>query len=176
MIQVTEKVQLIQATPDDANEIYQAIDENRESLRTWLPFVDSSKSATVTRTFLENTKVTGELAYMIRYENIFAGLIGLRGIDKANHKAEIGYWLVPSFEGKGLVTQSCLKLIEYAFEELDLNRILICVAVGNKRSRMVPARLGFLEEGIERDGELLVSGYTDLVRYSLLKREFDEGL
>lgn len=176
MIQVTENIQLMPATVKDAEDIFKGIDENRDSLRTWLPFVDHSKAVEYTRAFLESMEHTGEQTFLIRYDNKFAGIIGLKGIDEANRKTEIGYWLIPAMEGKGIITRSCQKLIEYAFEELKLNRILIQVAVGNRKSRMVPARLGFLEEGIERDGELLVSGFTDIIRYSLLKREYDESL
>lgn len=175
MIQITDQIVLRRATVEDATDIFRAIDENRDSLRVWLPFVDATQREEDTRAFLESTKQTGELDYVIYYEGTFAGLIGLKYIDEANRKTEIGYWLVPAFEGKGLITRSCLKLIEYAFEELKLNRILIQVAVGNLKSRRIPARLGFLEEGIERDGEYLVSGYTDIVRYSLLKREYNES-
>lgn len=176
MIQVAENIQLKRATPDDAKDIFRTIDKNRELLRIWLPFVDHTQKEADTLEFLESAGQGGEMVFTIRTEGAFAGLIGLKSIDDANKKAEIGYWLDPAFEGKGLVTRSCLKLIEYAFEELGLNRILIQVATGNRKSRMVPARLGFLEEGIEREGELLISGYTDVVRYSLLKREYDDSL
>lgn len=176
MIQVTDTIQLIRATVEDAQDIFRAIDENRDSLRVWLPFVDHNNTVEDSIGFLKSINQTEEMVFTIRFEGKFAGLIGLKSIDNTNQKAEIGYWLTPAFEGKGIVTRSCLKLIEYAFGELKLNRILIQVAVGNRKSRMVPARLGFLEEGIERDGELLVSGFTDIVRYSLLKREYDESL
>lgn len=173
---VADNICMVRAVAADADDIFRAIDENRETLRTWLPFVDQTKTREYTAAFLASTAHTSEQPFIIRYENKFAGLISLKSIDNANRKTEIGYWLIPSMEGKGLVTRCCRKLIDYAFEELQLNRILIQVAVGNRRSRMVPARLGFLEEGTERDGELLVSGYTDIVRYSLLKREYDESL
>lgn len=166
-------MQLIPATVNDAAEIYRAIDENRRSLRTWLPFIDHSKSSEGTELFLRSTEHTGEMVYIIRYQNKFAGLIGLKNIDRTNKKLEIGYWLIPSCEGRGLVTWACREMIEYAFDVLEVNRVLIQAAVGNQRSRRIPERLGFHEEGIERDGELLASGYTDIVRYGLLKREYN---
>ncbi len=76
-------------------------------------------------------------------------------------------------EGKGIVTSSCRRMIEYAMDEMGMNRVLIQVAVDNIKSRKIPLRLGFKEEGIERDGELLSSGYTDIVRYGLLKAEVE---
>ncbi|MCD4772106.1 MAG: GNAT family N-acetyltransferase [Bacteroidales bacterium] len=32
-------------------------------------------------------------------KNNFAGLIGLKEIDNLNHRTELGYWLLPDFEG-----------------------------------------------------------------------------
>ncbi|MFV0598592.1 MAG: GNAT family N-acetyltransferase, partial [Bacteroidales bacterium] len=55
-----------------------------------------------------------------------------------------------------------------------INRIQIKCAVGNIPSKNVPKRLGFVFEGIEREGELLSSGvYTDIEVYSKLKSEFN---
>lgn len=54
-----------------------------------------------------------------------------------------------------------------------MNRIQIKCAVGNSASIAVAERLGFVREGIERDGELLSGdAFTDLYIYSLLKREY----
>ncbi len=176
MIQVTEYIQLKRMTPEDAPDIFRAIDENRDSLRTWLPFVDGTRAIDDTIAFIESTRQTAEQTFIIRYQGDYAGLIALKWIDQANKKTEIGYWLIPALEGKGIMTRCCASLILYAFSGLGLNRILIQVGVGNKRSRRIPERLGFREEGVERDGELLVSGYTDIVRYGLLKREYNEGI
>lgn len=176
-MKVSEEIELTLITEADAADVFRAIDGNRDSLREWLPFVDYTETEADSTAFIQSTEQTGELVFVIRYGNSFAGLIGLKAFDDVNHKAEIGYWITPELEGKGLVTRSCQRLIEYAFDELGMNRLLICVATGNRRSRMVPARLGFFEEGIEREGELLASGlYTDLVRYSLLKSEYDESM
>lgn len=176
-MKVSEDIKLTRITPADAADVFRAIDENRDSLREWLPFVDYTQSADDSVAFIQGTEQSGEQVFVIRYQGGFAGLIGLKAIDEANHKAEIGYWIIPALEGKGLVTCSCQRLIEYAFEELGMNRLLIQVAIENRKSRRVPVRLGFFEEGVEREGELLASGlYTDLARYSLLKSEYDESM
>lgn len=171
-ILVNEKISLHPPVPEDAAAIFRTIDEHRESLRTWLPFVDFTKTQQDSENFLGSVVNSEEILFIIRFEDMFAGLIGLKNPDHMNHKVEIGYWLNPLFEGKGIVTLSCYQLIQYAFRKLNMNRILIQVATGNQKSRRIPERLGFQEEGIERDGELLVSGYTDIVKYGLLKREF----
>lgn len=75
---------------------------------------------------------------------------------------------------EGVITKSVNKLCEFAFRELEINRIQIKCAVGNIPSKNIPKRLGFVFEGIEREGELLSGGiYTDIEVYSKLKSEFN---
>ncbi|MFA7401791.1 MAG: GNAT family protein, partial [Bacteroidales bacterium] len=91
---------------------------------------------------------------------------------KQNQKTEIGYWLSESFQKKGIMSLSVKALIDYAFQQLQLNRIQIKCAVGNNESKHIPQRLGFTFEGIEREGEFLSDNtFTDLEVYSILKKD-----
>ncbi|EZS77642.1 GNAT family N-acetyltransferase, partial [Staphylococcus aureus] len=75
----------------------------------------------------------------------------------------------------GIMTQAVEALIKYCFDEIDLNRIEISVAVNNEKSQAIPERLGFTREGMLRDNELLNGIYSSSYIYSLLKSEFNEG-
>jgi ribosomal-protein-serine acetyltransferase len=95
-------------------------------------------------------------------------------LDWDNRSTEIGYWLGASFQSKGLVTKSCRALIDYAFNELNLNRIEIRCGVENKKSRKIPEKLGFREEGIIRQAEWLHNHFIDLVIYGMLADEWQD--
>ena len=84
----------------------------------------------------------------------------------------IGYWLGEEFQGKGIMTAASRILIHYAFDEFQLNRVEIRCAVGNTRSRAIPERLGFIQEGMIGDGEWLYDHYVDLIVYRMLAREW----
>ena len=74
--------------------------------------------------------------------------------------------------GRGIVLNSVKKLIDFAFNELGLNRLQIKCAVGNEKSKKIPQKLNFKFEGVERAGELLSDeNFTDLEIYSLLRKE-----
>ena len=173
MIPVNNDIYLEILSESHASLIFATIDSQREYLRKWLPFVDASKKVEDTLSFIQATANSPEkdTTYVIFYQNQFAGLAGLKTTDYANKRTELGYWLSETLQGKGIVTSVCKKIIEIAFTKMEMNRVQIRMSVGNEKSCAVAKRLGFTYEGVERDGELLLSGFTDIQVYSLLKRE-----
>ena len=160
----------------DADALFNIIDNQRDYLRVWLPFIDYTRHVGDTRAYIlslyDKPYERRDLVFTIWYQDKVVGLMGLKGSDRDNHKTEIGYWLSSDNQGKGIVTKSCRKLSQYLFVNLGMNRIQIRVGTANEKSKRIPQRLGFTLEGTERCGELLPSGYTDLEIYSMLKSEF----
>lgn len=162
----------------DAEEMYRLIDRNREHLRQWLPWVDYETSVEDSRNFirtsLQHYLDNESFSLGIRFQGQLAGVIGYHTINWPSRKVEIGYWLGAEFQGKGLMTRSCRAMVTYAFEKLLLNRVTILCATGNLRSRAIPERLGFTQEGILRESEWLYDHFVDLVGYSMLAREWSQ--
>ncbi|MBK5721613.1 GNAT family N-acetyltransferase [Dysgonomonas sp. Marseille-P4677] len=174
MIRVSEDIELYPLSVDDIFRIFNTLNDEREYMRTWLPFVDATHEVEDTGNYVNYVLQTADKQFTIYFKGEFVGLIGFKDTDFDNKKIEIGYWLSQYAQGKGIMFNSVSKLIEYAFIEMNMNRIQIKVAVDNHKSRKIPEKLGFQFEGIERDGELLVDNvYTDIAIYSLLKREFN---
>lgn len=155
--------------------IFQTIDRFREELGEWLPFVEFTDGEQDIINFITRNNEKKDLSFCVMYDNQFAGLCGLKDVDMGNLKAEIGYWISPEFQNKGLATSASKALIKYAFDELALNRIQICVGTKNAKSIRVVEKLKFKFEGIERDGELLTNGFHDVNVYSLLKKEYENN-
>ncbi len=170
---VDDEILLKEIGLEDVTSIFETINNEREFLRKWLPIVDLIKNKSLTQTFVKNYLKSDrlDLTLAIYYHNHFVGMIGLKDTDFDNRKTEIGYWLSKSYQGRKIVTRSCKRLIDYAFDVMDMNRIKITVASGNLKSRHIPERLNFTREGIERDGELLAHDFVDLIVYSLLKSD-----
>jgi ribosomal-protein-serine acetyltransferase len=70
------------------------------------------------------------------------------------------------------MTKCTQYLINYCFEELNLNRVEIRTAVNNVKSQNIPKKLGFQQEGMIRQAEKLNGQYSDSYVFSLLKSEF----
>jgi ribosomal-protein-serine acetyltransferase len=84
----------------------------------------------------------------------------------------IGYWLAAPWQGKGIMTTACAALIDHAFKELKLHRVEIRCATGNARSRAIPERLGFVKEGVIRQGEWVNDRFLDLAVYGMLATDW----
>ncbi|HET7732963.1 MAG TPA: GNAT family protein, partial [Paludibacter sp.] len=157
-----------------------AIDQNRTFLRKWLPFVDFTRKLGDTERFvrsvIEKVSSNRDEVYVIWYKHEFAGLIGFKDIDHVNDKIEIGYWLIEKMTGKGIATAAARKMVNLAFRNMEMNRVVIRCGVGNTKSSAIPRRLGFSFEGIERNGERHYHIYIDLEVYSLLKSEWAQTL
>ena len=171
---VDEDIILKEIGLEDIESIFNTIVRERKYLEEWLPFVEATQDISYTRSFVENYLDSDklDLTCVILFKKQIVGIIGLKDTDLHNQKTEIGYWLSELFQHKGIVTKSCKVLIRYVFCELNLNRIQIKAATGNRKSRAIPERLGFIQEGIERDGELHRRGFVDLAVYALLKNDW----
>ena len=177
-VEIDDEILLRSIEPSDAEDLFAITHASRGYLREWLPWVDSTNSVEDTRGFIETaqsqqSKKDG-FHCAIWYQGMLVGMIGLAHLDMSNRKTEIGYWLDQDSQGNGIVTRACAGLIDYLFDELDLHRVTIRVAVENRRSRAIPERLGFVEEGIIRDAEWLYDHYEDSVIYGLLRSDRSE--
>jgi len=159
-----------------AQELFVLIQQNRGRLRQWVPWLHRTSSFERTQCYirdhLDRYADNNGFAAGIWFKGQLAGEIRYEYIDWQNKTTEIGYWVGQDFEGKGLVIESCKKFVAYAFECLKLNRVQIRCATENERSRAIPERLGFTEEGILRQSEWLERGFVDLVVYGLLADEW----
>lgn len=157
--------------------LFNLVNTNRDHLKVWLPWVDHMQEVGHARNYILNCirQAAGgtDFAYAILSENKMVGRIGIHHINQQNKIGEIGYWLADGLQGRGIVTKCCKALINYGFTELGLNRIEIKCATGNEKSRAIPEKLNFIQEGILRQAEELNGGFVDLYLYSKLKEEWE---
>lgn len=179
VLRVDKDLRLELLSQDHAEKLFELTERNREYLREWLPWLDNNRYLQNTIDFIKYNqkqyKDNSSLQLGIWYEENLVGIIGFHRVDWTNHSTSIGYWLVEDCQGKGVVTKSCRALLDYAFGSLGLNRVEIRCAVENSRSRAIPERLGFREEGLMREAEWLYDHYVDHVVYSMLKGEWEGG-
>lgn len=78
--------------------------------------------------------------------------------------------------GRGFGTEAIHLLIDYAFGALNFHRISIGVVGFNQQALQFYKKIGFKEEGIQRDGYYCNHQYSDFVMMSILEDEYRDFL
>jgi ribosomal-protein-serine acetyltransferase len=157
---------------EDAQELLSLIQAERERLRPWMPWAETTRGLDDVRTFLEHTRTTDDLDGLgIVAEGALVGGIGLL-FESSGIDGELGCWVASSHEGRGVAARACGGLIQLAFDRLSLHRVSCLVAAENARSVAFVERLGFTREGLVREGARAGPGFQDLVLYGLLEQEW----
>jgi RimJ/RimL family protein N-acetyltransferase len=100
------------------------------------------------------------------------GTCALFHLEWPSRRAELGYCLATDAWGKGYVGEALGALVDYAFEELHLNRLEADVDPRNAASKRVLERLGFRREGLLRERWIVAGHVSDTAIYGLLLREW----
>lgn len=178
MIRISDDLLLLPVQPEDAETLFTLTDNDRPYLREWLPWVDGTKTVEDTMDYIsfsqEGNNAGTLLNLFIIWKDKIVGITGFNKIDRIHRIAYIGYWLSSDFQGNGIMTQSAKALTDYAFNELHSNKVEIRAAVGNKKSRSIPERLGYVQEGILRSNEWIYDHYVDHVVYGMLADEWEK--
>jgi ribosomal-protein-serine acetyltransferase len=173
---VDEDIELRLPEERFAEEATALVRRNLSHLSEWLPWAHENFSVEDSLEFIRrNRRAFAEnqgYGVHVVYRGQHAGNVGYNQIDWSNRSTEIGYWLAAPFQGKGIMTRACRALVEHAFGEFKLNRVEIRCGVENKRSRSIPERLGFRQEGVLRQAESLRGRFIDLVVYAVLAEEW----
>lgn len=74
------------------------------------------------------------------------GSVGLV-LDQQSNRGELGYWLGRSYWGQGIATEACVSILDFAFGELLLNKVVAECLVRNSASEAVLKKIGMVQEG-----------------------------
>ena len=165
---------LVEATDDRLLSDYYTA--NRDHLRAWEPARDP---AFYTQAFWserlaewEASRYAGEAAHFVsttgNEESVLA-VCSITNIARGPFQAcNIGYSVAERAEGTGTMKSLLTFAIDYAFNELELHRIMANYMPGNTRSARLLASLGFTEEGLAKSYLLINGHWEDHVLTSLL--------
>ncbi len=155
----------------DADELYAVIVAERAHLSRWMPWAAGQTRAGTLEFIRMTRRQLGDnqgLQVAVVCAGRIGGMVGFHAIDWESRSTSIGYWLAAGQEGRGTMTRAVGALVEHAFSVWRLHRVEIRAAPENLRSRAIPQRLGFSEEGTLRAAERVGDRYLDSVVYALL--------
>ena len=151
------------------------IEANRAYLARWMPWAAAqTRESTVEfiRSARRQAAADDGFQAALTCDGAIIGVVGFHSVNWQHGSTTIGYWLDERHQGGGLMTRAVRALVDLAFGEWGLHRVEIRAAIDNDRSRAIPERLGFREEGVQREAEQIGERYNDLAVYGLLAPEW----
>lgn len=125
-------------------------------------------------TFIEKSKIESENIHLaiVESDDEYLGTISLKNIDYKNNNAEYAISLRKKAIGKNVAFLATKLILEYAFDELKLEKVYLNVYSKNMRAIKFYEKFGFIYEGefrnhIKKDGI-----YENLKWYSILRSDY----
>lgn len=104
-----------------------------------------------------------------------AGEVNLNNVVRgALQSGTVGYWIDRRHAGNAFVAEAVAVVMQFAFEQLMLHRLEICIVPRNDRSRRIMEKLAIREEGIAQRYLEINGTWEDHVRYGITTEEWAE--
>lgn len=100
----------------------------------------------------------------------WVGTISLKNIDYIKKEAEYAIITSKDVHGKGYSQKATKEILEYAFNELKLDKVYLYVSVNNIRANKFYQKVGFIFDRCERNGLKLGNEYQDINWYYALRK------
>lgn len=139
------------------------------------PVVD--RSAFASRCFQRDRDRSNGVGYQfgLFVDKTLAGEVNLNNVIRgAMQSCTVGYWIDQAHAGHGYTAEGVVLVMQFAFEQLGLHRVEICIVPRNMRSRRVMEKLDIREEGIAQRYLEINGVWEDHLRYGITFEEWQE--
>lgn len=171
----TNRLILKEIKPEHVNEIYQIFsNENVTRYYGMSPFTEESQANQMIESFRSKFENKQGMRWGIveKESNRLIGTIGLNNLMIPSKRTEIGYDLLPTYWGKGFISEAIKEVITYCFQTLELFRIGAVIFPENIASSKAIEKVGFQKEGLLR-GYIFQDHHShDVFVYSLIKPDW----
>jgi ribosomal-protein-alanine N-acetyltransferase len=155
--------------------------ENRGWLRKWEATNPHGPMSFDTRASIRslqsNARAGYGLPFLIEYDGELAGQLNVSSISYGSvSSASIGYWVSERFAGKSITPTAVALATDYAFFQVGLHRIEICIRPENAPSLRVVEKLGFRYEGLRRRFIHINGDWRDHFCFALVAEELPVGV
>lgn len=133
--------------------------------------ISSEEHALWFASILEDTKTN--IVRIVEHDNGPAGLSSLTKIDRRHKSCEWGGYLSPEIDrGIGIGSAALFLSLKFAFDDLNLNRVVVEVFSDNVKAIHLYESIGFQREGLLKERAWHSDGPKDVIVMALLAREW----
>ncbi|MCI1613425.1 MULTISPECIES: GNAT family N-acetyltransferase [Heyndrickxia] len=175
-ILIADEISLLKIEEDHLDDVFAIY--NNEQVFEFCGIIPKHNKATVKKMISHferdfNNKKRIKWGIVTRSEYKLVGIVEAFDFNQKINMVTIGYYLAEDYWGKGIASAAVSKVVEFLFNEVDVNRIQADVMPLNDASKKVLLKNGFLKEGLLREATIWSGkGIIDIEIYSILKRNY----
>ncbi len=167
-IKPNEFFDLIQQNKSNIENTLTITVKNCETLKKTSQYIQIKKNNQINKTdvyfYIRNTE-----------NNKLIGYIGVKKIDYSISRCELFYFIDKNFEGKGIISNAVSQTLDFCFDKLLMQKIIICTSKVNIGSQKIALKYNFQQEGILRNERLNhLKEFEDIVYFGLLKSDYEK--
>ena len=169
-------VRLRALEPTDAEKAFQWINDREvtQFLMARYPWSLAAEREFVTESAKRMEFADARFAIETKADGVHIGMCGLHRGRPEDRNAELGIMIGDkSYWNGGCGTDAMLTLLHFGFEQMNLHKVALGVFDFNERAQAVYRKCGFVEEGRFREDVFQDGRYVDVVRMSVIRREFE---
>jgi RimJ/RimL family protein N-acetyltransferase len=114
----------------------------------------------------------GKWGVALQHDDQLVGTCGFNEWSQAHRWAELAYDLAQTHWGKGLMRQAVAAVLQWTFQQDQVDRVHAFVRVDNRRSGRLLERIGFAREGCLRSFRVCRGQPHDFYIYGLLRSDW----
>jgi len=162
---------------EDAIAFYELMEKNRQRLTMYFPkTLKHISSLESTGIFIdmklnEASRKEGYWFLIIsQKDNELIGSLVIKDLDHTVPKCELAYFIDEEYEGKGITSKATQWLVNYCFDELQMEKIILRINPSNEGSKHVALKNGFVKEGhMKKEYRNGFGELTDVEHYGLAR-------
>ncbi|HPR97469.1 MAG TPA: GNAT family protein [Thermotogota bacterium] len=174
----TERLIIRRFRKDDWKDLYDYL--SKPDVVEFEPY-DTFSEKEALETAVERSTNDSFYAVELKSEHKVIGNLYFEQTDfKAFNTWELGYVFNSDYHGMGYATESCIKLLDFAFSDLEVRRVIALCNVKNTASQNLLKRLKmrhegtFLQKGFFKHDESGNPIWHDVCSYGILKTEWQK--
>ncbi len=114
----------------------------------------------------------GQWAIILKQNHRVIGSIGFMQFDPPNSCGTLGYALAEPYWNQGLTTEALIGLLQFIFDEMELNRVEAVHFIENEASGRVMEKAGMRCEGVQRSRLFVKNRYWDIKQYAMVRSDW----
>ncbi len=159
-IDISDKVELFNILKDGDTTKYLSYDKlnnQREALEMIIKYMNPS--------YLES-----EYSIFLKKEKKMIGVIGFHTYNSNENSLMLEFILNKDYQNKGYMTEALKEIMDYGFNNLNLNKIKVALMEDNERCLNLIGKLGFKYES-QMIEDFFDKGYHNVLYYSKYKED-----